>query len=161
MSDQASSKRISELSPAGPRLNDTDIFPSSYTKGNGTFVTHGATLQGLRHLLGFEHAVYTTDEGLSQTFDTQIFYVYTDVTRFFVSEYANVGGKAEATGNVYSTRFLIDTVFKNSGAVQSSPDAILDVVTANGVRPFVIREEDGATLFEMVAKLVTGNDGLK
>ena len=161
MSDQATSKRISELAPAGPRLNDADIFPSSVTKGNGVFSTHGATLQGLRQMLGFEHAVYTEDEGLGQTFDTQIFYVYTDVTRFFVREYANVGGKAEATGNVYSTRILIDALSKNARAMQTSPDAILDVVTANGVRPFVIREEDGATLFEMIAKLVTGDDGLK
>ncbi|CAI0761863.1 hypothetical protein [Serratia ficaria] len=152
--------RITEL-PIAQTLNDTDLLPLSRLIGKEAFETQGGTLRALREMLSFKNAVLSADEGLSQTQSGQSFHVYTDLTRFFVREYANVDGLAEPTGNLYSTYALIDFLAQKANVLQTSPDSILDVVTANGVRPFIIREEDGATLFEMVAKLVTGNDGLK
>lgn len=56
---------------------------------------------------------------------------------------------------------MIIDITSRTNQIQTTDDALFDFVTANGVRPFMLREEDGAAVFDMIAKLVTGDDGLK
>ncbi|WP_261153853.1 hypothetical protein [Serratia ficaria] len=56
---------------------------------------------------------------------------------------------------------MIIDIAARTNPIQTTDDALFDFVTANGVRPFMLREEDGAAVFDMIAKLVTGDDGLK
>ncbi|EIV9525856.1 hypothetical protein MBN47_000086 [Klebsiella aerogenes] len=158
--DTLPTKRISEL-PGAQALNDTDLLPVSRLIADGAYETQGGTLRALRELLSFKNATFTASDGLAGTADGQNFYVYTDLTRFFVREFTNVKGKAEATDNILPAPALLDFLAQKTSGLQTTPDAIFDVVTANGVRPFLIRDDDGAALFEMLAKLVTGDDGLQ
>lgn len=158
--DTLPTKRISEL-PGAQALNDTDLLPVSRLISEGAYDTHAGTLRALRELLSFKNATFTASDGLAGTADGQNFYVYTDLTRFFVREFINVKGEAEATDTILPAPALLDFLAHKINALQTSPDAIFDVVTANGVRPFLIRDADGAALFEMLAKLVTGDDGLQ
>lgn len=56
---------------------------------------------------------------------------------------------------------MIIDIAARTNQIQTTDDALFDFVTANGVRPFMLRDEDGAAVFDMIAKLVTGDDGLK
>lgn len=160
MADSLPTKRISEL-PGAQALNDTDLLPVSRLIAEGAYDTHAGTLRSLRELLSFKNATFTASDGLAGTADGQNFYVYTDLTRFFVREFTNVKGEAEATDTILPAPALLDFLAQKTSALQTTPDAIFDVLTANGVRPFLIRDDDGAALFEMLAKLVTGDDGLQ
>lgn len=104
MSEQPTSKRISELTPTLV-LNDADIVPVSQldkSLEHGAFKTTGGAISDLRSHIGFKNAVVSEDEGIGVTASGQVFHVYNS-TQTSVIEYRNVNGKAVATGNSFLT----------------------------------------------------------
>lgn len=55
---------------------------------------------------------------------------------------------------------LIDALQLQFAPLQESPDALFDIVSANGIRPFKVDDDDGATTLSLIARLLTGNSGL-
>ncbi|WP_261153996.1 hypothetical protein [Serratia ficaria] len=90
-------------------------------------------------------------------------YRSTDPNVWF-AECKNIDGVATPTGKTLSSgefiAMLMSLVESLSNIISDTQSSILEVVTANGLRPFLIRDQDGAIVFDMVAKLITGNDGL-
>ncbi|HHT0401825.1 TPA: hypothetical protein ACTW9D_005461 [Klebsiella pneumoniae] len=79
-------------------------------------------------------------------------------------EYMNVGGTLQATGrkmlSAENINALVDAIYERIAPLQTSPDSLFDIVSANGLRPFLLRDTDGVTELEMIARLVTGAAGL-
>lgn len=116
MSDQPTSKRISELK-SKPILNDADLIPVS-VPANDVFTSGAGSVSGLRKQLNFENAVSSTSEGLSLTQNGQIFHVNTDSGDNFIYEFINSNGIALP-------------VYEPDGVTQKryiSPDAVTTTV---------------------------------
>lgn len=79
---------------------------------------------------------------------------------FVAMEYQNVSGKATPTGKAIISQKYIDELITRIEPLQKSPDSLFDVVSANGIRPFRIRSNDGGIELEMILKLLTGDSGL-
>ncbi|WP_232554237.1 hypothetical protein [Klebsiella michiganensis] len=79
-------------------------------------------------------------------------------------EVMNVGGTLEATGlRMISKEYvdaLVDAIYERIKPLQSSPDALFDIVSRNGLRLFKIDDDNGETSLSLIARLLTGDSGL-
>ncbi|EPG7345272.1 hypothetical protein [Klebsiella pneumoniae] len=79
-------------------------------------------------------------------------------------EYINNGGALEPTGRrMISKEYvdaLVDAIYERIKPLQSSPDALFDIVSRNGLRLFKIDDDNGETSLSLIARLLTGDSGL-
>lgn len=79
-------------------------------------------------------------------------------------EVINNAGTLEATGRrMISQEYvdaLIEVILQRISPLQESPDSLFDIVSANGIRPFRVRNTDGIIELQSIARLVTGDYGL-
>ncbi|MDG9896353.1 hypothetical protein N7615_03325, partial [Klebsiella grimontii] len=80
------------------------------------------------------------------------------------NEYINNGGTLEPTGRrMISKEYvdaLVDAIYERIKPLQSSPDALFDIVSRNGLRLFKIDDDNGETSLSLIARLLTGDSGL-
>ncbi|MFV5219839.1 hypothetical protein ACJ42X_018760 [Klebsiella pneumoniae] len=105
-----------------------------------------------------EDAQAATDAGKIP--DGAVTWVRNSGDNSLADEYINNGGTLVATGRKMPSSALVDEIDKRTRSLQESPDSLFDIVSSNGIRPFLIRSTDGVTEFESVARLLTGDSGL-
>ncbi|WP_407245128.1 hypothetical protein [Klebsiella pneumoniae] len=91
-------------------------------------------------------------------------YVRSTDDRALADEYINNGGALEPTGRrMISKEYvdaLVDAIYERIKPLQSSPDALFDIVSRNGLRLFKIDDDNGETSLSLIARLLTGDSGL-
>ncbi|HIG8555620.1 TPA: hypothetical protein ACYENP_005243, partial [Klebsiella michiganensis] len=79
-------------------------------------------------------------------------------------EYINNAGVLTATGRrLISKEYvdaLVDAIYERIKPLQASPDALFDIVSRNGLRPFKIDDDNGEISLSLIARLLTGDSGL-
>lgn len=93
-----------------------------------------------------------------------LFSIRSDESGVWAFECRNVGGAAVPTGKrLYSADmidYLIDRMATLNDTVLATDTSLFEVVSANGIRPFRIRNSDGALEFAMAVRLLTGDTGM-
>lgn len=87
--------KISELNALSAGNMGGEV-PLSLTLSSGTLATNKITLSQLRDLFDFDHAFESIEEGINNTVENQMFYVYVDSNKLSVNEYVrtNIGANA-------------------------------------------------------------------
>ncbi|CAI1107637.1 Uncharacterised protein [Serratia ficaria] len=114
---------------------------------------------------------YSTDADAKAAIDAgklppgALFSVRTDEPGVWVYECRNVNGDVVPTGKkLYAADmvdYLVERVSTLNDTIQPTDASLLEAVSANGIRPFRIRNSDGALEFEMIIRLLTGDAGMQ
>ncbi|MGO0667757.1 hypothetical protein ACTO4W_09070, partial [Klebsiella michiganensis] len=121
-----------------------------------------------------EYTFYTSSDdpdgtiaGLAGTPDGKQFRVAqgSDADSSFIYYLNNSGvavevAKLPGQGAIEALIALINALELRVAPIQESPDALLDIVSRNGLRPFKIDDDNGETSLSLIARLLTGDSGL-